>query len=344
MGLIKVLVSDGINTGQGISPTFSIPRKGLAAVQITTPTPNFGQPASSPVYFTGLAYDTEDGMLSGTALAWKSNLQGALGTGSPLSVTLQPGIHTITLTATDSANNTLSTTTTVTVGGQPPTVSAAFTTLNAPAAANGCVEATLSAAAGGNGAPLASVQFSLNGGSSYTMVPVTQLPFTLLVPGSGTVNLILRATDASGQTAAQSASANLALACVSLSVPSVVGQTQAAASTAIAGAGLTVGLVRIVANDSISAGSVIKQSPSAGASVLAGSSVAVNLSVSSGPSSTAACDVNSDGSPDISDVQTMINQVLGIANAVNDLNNDGQVNSVDVQIVIRAALKLGCIL
>jgi hypothetical protein len=344
MGLIKVLVSDGINTGQGVSPNFSIPKKGLAMVQITSPTPNFGQPASSPVYFTGLSYDTEDGVLSGAALAWKSNLQGELGTGSPLSVSLQPGVHTITLSATDSANNTLSATTTVTIGGQPPTVSAAFTTLNAPAAASGCVEATLSAAPGANGAPLASVQYSLNGGSSYTMVPVTQLPFTLLVPGSGSVNLVLRATDASGQTAAQSASTNLALACISLSVPNVVGQTQAAASAAMTGAGLAVGLVSKVANDSIPTGSVIKQSPSAGTSVLAGSSVAVNLVVSSGPSSTAACDVNSDGSPDISDVQTMINEALGIANAVNDLNNDGKVNSVDVQIVIKAVLNLGCIL
>jgi uncharacterized repeat protein (TIGR01451 family) len=55
-----------------------------------------------------------------------------------------------------------------------------------------------------------------------------------------------------------------------------------------------------------------------------------------------ACDMNLDGRATVSDVQTMVNQVLGVAPAQNDVNLDGVVNVVDVQIVINATLGLGC--
>jgi hypothetical protein len=54
------------------------------------------------------------------------------------------------------------------------------------------------------------------------------------------------------------------------------------------------------------------------------------------------CDTNGDGSITVSDVQTVINEALGVAPAVHDLNGDGQVNVIDVQIAINAALGLGC--
>jgi sugar lactone lactonase YvrE len=54
------------------------------------------------------------------------------------------------------------------------------------------------------------------------------------------------------------------------------------------------------------------------------------------------CDVNHAGSYTVSDVQTLINETLGVANPVNDLNQDGVVGIVDVQLVINAALGLGC--
>jgi hypothetical protein len=65
-----------------------------------------------------------------------------------------------------------------------------------------------------------------------------------------------------------------------VSVPNVVGQTQAAASTAITGAGLVVGTVTQQASSTVSSGMVISESPAAGASVASGASVA--LVVSSG--------------------------------------------------------------
>jgi len=44
----------------------------------------------------------------------------------------------------------------------------------------------------------------------------------------------------------------------------------------------------------------------------------------------------------ISDVQLLINQALGVAQPADDLNNDGGVNIVDVEIMITASLGLGC--
>jgi uncharacterized repeat protein (TIGR03803 family) len=65
------------------------------------------------------------------------------------------------------------------------------------------------------------------------------------------------------------------------SVPNVVGDTQAAAGTAITGAGLTVGTVTQASSASVASGVVISESPAAGIGIATGSSV--NLVVSSGP-------------------------------------------------------------
>ena len=66
-----------------------------------------------------------------------------------------------------------------------------------------------------------------------------------------------------------------------VTVPNVVNLTQAAATTAIAGAGLVVGTVRQQSSTTVPAGSVSSQNPTAGVGVAAGS--AVNLVVSTGP-------------------------------------------------------------
>ena len=54
------------------------------------------------------------------------------------------------------------------------------------------------------------------------------------------------------------------------------------------------------------------------------------------------CDINNDGTVDVSDVQLVTTQALGVTQSVSDLNGDGRVNVVDVQIVINAALGRGC--
>lgn len=70
-------------------------------------------------------------------------------------------------------------------------------------------------------------------------------------------------------------------AAAQVSVPSVVGDTQAAATTAITGAKLTVGTVTQASSATVASGSVVSQTPAAATSAASGSSVA--LVVSSGP-------------------------------------------------------------
>jgi uncharacterized repeat protein (TIGR03803 family) len=65
-----------------------------------------------------------------------------------------------------------------------------------------------------------------------------------------------------------------------VAVPNVVGLTQAAATTAITGAGLAVGTVTTASSGTVPSGSVISESPVAGTSVSLGS--AVNLVISTG--------------------------------------------------------------
>jgi hypothetical protein len=66
-----------------------------------------------------------------------------------------------------------------------------------------------------------------------------------------------------------------------VAVPNVVGLTQAAATTAITGAGLVLGTVTNASSNTVPAGSVISESPVAGTQVNAGS--AVNLVISTSP-------------------------------------------------------------
>ena len=54
------------------------------------------------------------------------------------------------------------------------------------------------------------------------------------------------------------------------------------------------------------------------------------------------CDVSNQGSPNVVDVQSMINEALGTAMPANDLNSDGAVNVADIQMVIGAVLNYGC--
>ena len=57
----------------------------------------------------------------------------------------------------------------------------------------------------------------------------------------------------------------------------------------------------------------------------------------------ALCDVNLAGSTNAVDIQSIVNQALGIVAAANDLNADGALNVVDVQIAMNSALGRGCV-
>ncbi|MDE2349587.1 MAG: PASTA domain-containing protein [Gammaproteobacteria bacterium] len=150
--------------------------------------------------------------------------------------------------------------------------------------------AALAACGGGSG-----------GGNNAVSVPnvvgSTQAAATTSITGAGltlgTVTMQSSATVASGDVISENPAAgasatkgsSVALVVSSgpppVSVPNVVGNTQAAATTAITGAGLTLGAVTMQSSATVASGTVISENPAAGTSVASGSSVA--LVVSSGP-------------------------------------------------------------
>jgi len=89
-------------------------RGGVYTIQApTAPTVKINSPkegdyylTDEEVHFQGSAEDREDGKLPGDALVWKSNVDGELGRGGSLTKRLSAGEHTITLTATDSDQQT----------------------------------------------------------------------------------------------------------------------------------------------------------------------------------------------------------------------------------------------
>jgi hypothetical protein len=89
--------------------------------------------------------------------------------------------------------------------------------------------------------------------------------------------------------------------------------------------------------------------PSAGVSVSVKETIktvdAENILI---PATNPACAVNNSGiniatvTVNVTDVQTILNEALGIIPATHDLTRDGIVNIVDVQLVSNAVLGLGC--
>lgn len=222
-GLFQLIATDGVNSGSATSIPFTVSKHKPSTVVINTPLTGAVQRASDPVYLSGAVYDADDGVLSGTALKWSSDVQGALGTGSPLITSLKAGTHTLTLTGTDSDGNSISATTKITLGGAGPVLSLTTNSLSA-----NCTNATINAAPGSLGAPLSSVNYSLDGGTTYTSIPSASLPYSFIVPTSGAVNLVATAYDASGQSAAQNAELNIPGICVVESVIGTSGNTQTA--------------------------------------------------------------------------------------------------------------------
>lgn len=71
-------------------------------VTITGPSSGVRFDTDETIAFTGTAVDAEDGDL-GSDLEWTSDLDGPLGTGGSLSITLSEGVHTIQSSASDTA-------------------------------------------------------------------------------------------------------------------------------------------------------------------------------------------------------------------------------------------------
>jgi hypothetical protein len=101
---LQLIASDGVHATSAKSSPFSVADNAPQVV--------IDGPAGGAV-FSGLqdvamaaAFDPDDGALTGAALSWSSDLDGALGTGEELSVnasTLTEGTHVLTATASGSA-------------------------------------------------------------------------------------------------------------------------------------------------------------------------------------------------------------------------------------------------
>lgn len=102
-GIVRVVVSDGVNTGQDDSdPYFSVPNL-TPAVVILGPANGASYPYGVAVELIGSAVDPETPELPDAAYAWSSSIDGPLGTGQELlAELLSPGTHTVGLRVTDS--------------------------------------------------------------------------------------------------------------------------------------------------------------------------------------------------------------------------------------------------
>ncbi|HLJ45987.1 MAG TPA: BACON domain-containing carbohydrate-binding protein [Bryobacteraceae bacterium] len=207
---VRIDVSDGVNTGSVTSGTFTVPRKNPSAPNIIAPKPNAFYQTATMVTLNASIYDVDDGLLDGAAVQWSSSLDGNLGTGALLyTTTLHQGTHTITVKGTDSDGNSVTGTVQITIAGAPPTLNLTFAGLNNNPVS--CVQATIAATPGS--VPLASAQYSFDGGTTFAGVPVGELPATIGIPGAGPIHFIAQVTDMANQVAASDATFTIASAC-----------------------------------------------------------------------------------------------------------------------------------
>lgn len=95
-GLIRVMVSDGVNTASDVSDSvFTVPKK-VPEVVILSPSNGTTVIEGSYITLSGVGFDLEDGMLNDSSLTWNSDQMGLLGTGSDLYLRiLGRGVHAI---------------------------------------------------------------------------------------------------------------------------------------------------------------------------------------------------------------------------------------------------------
>lgn len=103
--LLRVSVTDGINTAVDISDAVFTVAKKAPSVEIISPSDGAVIPTNTSFYLSGNAYDLENGTLDNSHLSWYSDQDGFLGNGKLILVSLTPGNHIITLEGVDYDGN-----------------------------------------------------------------------------------------------------------------------------------------------------------------------------------------------------------------------------------------------
>jgi hypothetical protein len=102
---VRVLASDGVNTGEGDAGPFAVVGKQPTAL-INAPADGAAYAPGENVLLEGDGFDPEDGSLPDSALSWSSDRDGALGTGRTVERNdLSAGTHIVTLAVSDSNSN-----------------------------------------------------------------------------------------------------------------------------------------------------------------------------------------------------------------------------------------------
>jgi hypothetical protein len=105
---VRILATDGVNTGEGDAGPFIVMGKEPTAL-INAPADGAAYAPGENVLFEGDGVDLEDGSLADSALTWSSDRDGTLGTGRTLELNnLSAGQHVITLMVMDSTGYTAS--------------------------------------------------------------------------------------------------------------------------------------------------------------------------------------------------------------------------------------------
>jgi hypothetical protein len=114
---VRILASDGVNTGEADGGPFAVTGKEPTAL-INAPEDGAVFAPGENVLLAGDGFDLEDGSLPDDRLVWSSDQDGALGSGRTVERNdLSEGTHHITLTVADSAGNQTTASITLTVRG-----------------------------------------------------------------------------------------------------------------------------------------------------------------------------------------------------------------------------------
>ncbi|MBF0412285.1 MAG: PKD domain-containing protein [Desulfamplus sp.] len=119
--IISLVATDSNGEKGYAQVTVVVGNNTLPVALITSPADNSSHAFGKPITFSGTGKDTLGVPLTGNSLKWESDIDGFLGTGSPLVINdLSIGTHIITLTATDSKSLTGIYKISITVGNAEP--------------------------------------------------------------------------------------------------------------------------------------------------------------------------------------------------------------------------------